>query len=83
MPKPYSIKPRHVAGERRQPVPCRGGKPHHWKLGDPVDGRVPGFCPRCHRKRDFPASVDMGYTAHAILTDPLPRRNNVGGFGAF
>lgn len=28
---------------------------HHWLLGDPVGGVIPGRCKRCHAERPFPA----------------------------
>ncbi len=39
-------------------APVRGGCMHHWVLGDPAAGAVPGSCRRCGEQRAFPASPD-------------------------
>jgi hypothetical protein len=31
---------------------------HHWVLGEPQEGAVPGNCRRCGERRAFPASPD-------------------------
>jgi len=36
-----------------EPV-CR----HHWILGAPVDGTVPGRCKKCGETRNYPAVID-------------------------
>jgi hypothetical protein len=37
---------------------AHSGCVHHWVLGDPQEGAVPGNCRRCGERRAFPASPD-------------------------
>lgn len=54
---------------------------HHYILGEPVEGRLPGKCKHCGAEKSWPSVGVILEARPWILRDPLIPRNDIGGFG--
>ena len=80
MPNPFSEDRKPKPPKEKQSCTEKRGLAHRWLLDDPEGPEVVGRCIYCRRKRVFSAYMRSSevYAGRAVVSDPLPRRTNVG-----